>query len=43
MLISTEEPPNMPSAVAGCGAAALVRKQAFNPALLRELWAAHGS
>ena len=43
VLISIEEPANLPSGVGRCGAAALVRKQEFRPALLRELWAAHGS
>jgi two-component system, NarL family, invasion response regulator UvrY len=43
VLISIEEPSNLPSGVGSCGAAALVRKQEFRPALLRELWAAHGS
>jgi two-component system, NarL family, invasion response regulator UvrY len=39
MLVSIEDAANLPSSVAGCGAAALVRKQDFRPALLRELWA----
>jgi two-component system invasion response regulator UvrY len=42
ILISLEDPENLPSAAAHCGAAALVRKQEFCPALLRRLWAAHG-
>ena len=43
VLVSIEEPANLPSGVGQCGAAALVRKHEFRPALLRELWAAHGS
>lgn len=43
VLVSIEEPGNLPSGVGCCGAAALVRKQEFRPALLRELWAAYGS
>jgi DNA-binding NarL/FixJ family response regulator len=43
VLVSVEEPSNLPSGAGRCGAAALVRKQEFCPALLRELWAAHGS
>jgi two-component system, NarL family, invasion response regulator UvrY len=43
VLISIEEPSNLPSGVSACGASALVRKQELRPALLRELWAAHGS
>jgi two-component system invasion response regulator UvrY len=33
---------HMPSAAAKSGAAALIRKQDLRPALLRDLWAAHG-
>jgi two-component system, NarL family, invasion response regulator UvrY len=43
VLVSVEEPSNLPSGVGCCGAAALVRKQELRPALLRELWAAYGS
>jgi DNA-binding NarL/FixJ family response regulator len=43
VLISIEDVGGMPSTAGTCGAAALVRKQDFGPALLRELWAAHGS
>ena len=43
VLISIEGPANLPSEAGRCGAAALVRKQEFCPALLRELWAAYGS
>jgi two-component system, NarL family, invasion response regulator UvrY len=42
VLISLEEPAQLPSSAGGCGAAALVRKQDFGPVLLRELWVAHG-
>jgi two-component system, NarL family, invasion response regulator UvrY len=42
VLISIEEPPNVPARIASCGAAALVRKQDFGPALLRRIWGAHG-
>jgi DNA-binding NarL/FixJ family response regulator len=33
----------IPSSVATCGAATLVRKQDFGPALLRKLWEKYGS
>lgn len=42
VLISVEEPPNLPADTSTCGAAALVRKQDFGPALLRRLWRMHG-
>lgn len=42
VLISLEEPVDLPSAADACGAAALVRKQDFGAALLRDLWEAHG-
>jgi two-component system invasion response regulator UvrY len=42
VLISLEDRAELPSCIGGCGAAALVRKQDFGPALLRGLWAAHG-
>ena len=41
VLISIEEPPNLPAGVESCGAAALVRKEDFSPALLRQLWRDH--
>lgn len=41
VLISVEESPATPSAVAASGAAALVRKQEFDPAMLRRLWSRH--
>src|SRR3954468_15097816 len=43
VLITVEEPPNIPSGLSTCGAAELVRKQDFGPALLRRVWSAHGS
>jgi DNA-binding NarL/FixJ family response regulator len=42
VLISIEEPPNVPSGVGSCGAAELVRKQDLGPELLRRVWADHG-
>ncbi len=42
VLVSVEEPPNLPGGISSCGAAALVRKQDFSPRLLRSLWSAHG-
>lgn len=42
VLISVEDPLNLPGDVGFCGAADLVRKQDFRPALLRRLWRAHG-
>jgi DNA-binding NarL/FixJ family response regulator len=42
VLISLDEPPNVPSRIASCGAATLVRKQDFGPALLRRVWDAYG-
>jgi DNA-binding NarL/FixJ family response regulator len=41
VLISVEEPPNLPLEAAGCGAAEAIRKQDFGPALLRRVWSAH--
>jgi two-component system, NarL family, invasion response regulator UvrY len=41
VLISIDEPPNVPMRVESCGAATLVRKQDFGPALLRRLWRAY--
>jgi DNA-binding NarL/FixJ family response regulator len=43
ILISIEDIAGVPSTARTCGAAALVRKQDFGPALLRDLWAVHGS
>jgi DNA-binding NarL/FixJ family response regulator len=42
VLITVEEPPNLPAGLFSCGAAAWVRKQDFGPALLRQIWSAHG-
>ena len=42
VLISIEDPVDLPSEADACGAAALVRKQDFGATLLRELWEAHG-
>ena len=42
ILISIEESAMVPSSAAECGAAALVRKQDFGPAMLRGLWDVHG-
>lgn len=42
ILITVEEAPNLPGGVPSCGAAELVRKQDFCPALLRRVWLAHG-
>ena len=42
VLISVEELSGIPSTVAESGAAALVNKQDFGPAMLRELWESHG-
>jgi two-component system, NarL family, invasion response regulator UvrY len=39
VLISIEEPHEFSHSARGCGAAALVRKQDFCPALLRRVWA----
>jgi DNA-binding NarL/FixJ family response regulator len=38
VLISLEQPANVPAAASSSGAAALVRKQDFGPRLLRRLW-----
>jgi DNA-binding NarL/FixJ family response regulator len=42
VLISIEDPDEFSHAARGSGAAALVRKQDFCPALLRSLWTMHG-
>jgi DNA-binding NarL/FixJ family response regulator len=41
VLITVEEAPNLPAGLASCGAAELVRKQDFGPALLRRVWSSH--
>jgi DNA-binding NarL/FixJ family response regulator len=43
VLITIEEAPNLPAGLSSCGAAELVRKQDFGPALLRRVWRAHGA
>ena len=43
VLISIEGPDDLASDASHCGAAALVRKQDFGPALLRRLWDTHGT
>ena len=42
VLISIEDSYEFPQDVHACGAAALVRKQDFGPAVLRSIWEAHG-
>jgi DNA-binding NarL/FixJ family response regulator len=42
VLITIEEAPNLPAGLSSCGAAELVRKQDFCPAMLRRVWRAHG-
>ena len=42
VLITIEDPLNLPAEVGFCGAADLVRKQDFRPALLQRLWVTHG-
>ena len=42
VLISIEDPAELAHATRGSGAATLVRKQDFGPALLRRLWKDHG-
>jgi DNA-binding NarL/FixJ family response regulator len=43
VLISLEDPPGAAGTTAEAGAATFARKQDFGPALLRDLWAAHGA
>ena len=43
VLITIEEAPNLPAGLSSCGAADLVRKQDFGPALLRRVWDAHSA
>src|SRR6476661_8873830 len=43
VLITVDDPPHIPAGLSGCGAAELVRKQDFGPALLRRVWRAHGT
>jgi two-component system invasion response regulator UvrY len=42
VLISIEDPSDLPSAAEDSGAIAVVRKQDFGPAMLRDLWARYG-
>jgi DNA-binding NarL/FixJ family response regulator len=42
VLVSVEDPVDLPSAALSSGAVALVRKQDFGAVLLQELWSAHG-
>lgn len=42
VLLSIEEPSNLPAGVASCGAAELLRKRDLGPALLRRVWGEHG-
>jgi DNA-binding NarL/FixJ family response regulator len=42
VLVTIEDPINLPSEVGFCGANDLVRKQDFRPGLLRALWRLHG-
>jgi DNA-binding NarL/FixJ family response regulator len=43
VLISIEDSTNLPAAAMESAADALVRKQDFGPAMLRDLWAVHGA
>jgi DNA-binding NarL/FixJ family response regulator len=43
VLISIEEPADVPAEARTCGAVALVRKQDFKPRLLQHLWVEHGA
>lgn len=42
VLISMDDPAELPRAVESCGATTLIRKQDFGPLALRRLWATHG-
>jgi DNA-binding NarL/FixJ family response regulator len=42
VLVTVDEPLNLPADVGFCGASDLIRKQDFRPALLRRLWRLHG-
>jgi DNA-binding NarL/FixJ family response regulator len=42
VLISIDDPAELPRAVGSCGATTLIRKQDFGPLALRRIWAAHG-
>ena len=43
VLISIEDSEGFAEDAQACGAAALLRKQDFGPALLRSIWEAHGA
>jgi DNA-binding NarL/FixJ family response regulator len=43
VLISIEDPDELPSTAHDSGATALVRKQDFGPTMLRDLWARYGA
>jgi len=43
VLISIEDPAEVPASAFSSGAAALVRKQEFGPRMLRRLWVTHGA
>jgi DNA-binding NarL/FixJ family response regulator len=42
VLVSIQEPDELPSAMTSCGAVGFVRKQELRPATLRALWTRHG-
>jgi DNA-binding NarL/FixJ family response regulator len=42
VLITAQDPAQLPAAVRSCGAAQVIGKQQLGPAALRELWEAHG-
>jgi DNA-binding NarL/FixJ family response regulator len=42
VLITVEAASDLPGGTSSCGAAELVRKQDFGPALLRRVWGSHG-
>ena len=42
VLVTIDDASEVPRGVSTCGAAELVRKRDFGPALLRRVWAAHG-
>jgi DNA-binding NarL/FixJ family response regulator len=42
VLVSIQEPDELPSAVTACGAVGFLRKQELCPAALRALWTRHG-
>jgi two-component system, NarL family, invasion response regulator UvrY len=42
VLVTIEDPLNLPAAVGFCGAADVIRKQDFRPSLLRRIWRVHG-